>query len=49
MSYRSDIEDKYWSRFIDWLDDHSFDSRNGEHIDTLFWYWYINVQTKVES
>lgn len=44
MSYRNDIEDKYWSRFLDWLKDGiSLDPRNGEHIDTIFWWWWINV------
>lgn len=44
MSYKQDTEDKYWSRFLDWLKDGaSFDPRNGEHIDTIFWWWWVNI------
>lgn len=46
MSYRTDIEDKNWRKFLDWLSGTGFDPRNGEHIDTLFWYWWIKTEDK---
>jgi hypothetical protein len=42
---RLDIEKEYWvSEFLPWLRTASFDPRNQESIDTIFWWWYINVK-----
>jgi hypothetical protein len=49
MNYRHFLEEKHWSRFLDWLSEVSFDPRNGEHIDTIFWWWIINVQFPAED
>jgi hypothetical protein len=49
MNYRRDIEDNNWFDFTLWLEGTGFDPRNGESIDTLFWYWYLNIGKKKDG
>ncbi len=42
LEYKQYIENRFWLEFTNWLKDVSFDPRNGENMDTIFWHWYIS-------